>query len=47
MNSKKGFFIIIALIFTLLVAMLAWDMGKKTTAPWERKKELLDKYKVK
>jgi hypothetical protein len=47
MNTKKKLFIIIGLIFTLLIILLAWDMGSRTTVPWEKKKELLDKYKVK
>ena len=47
MDRKKKLFIIIFLVFTLLIALLAWDMGKRTKTPWERKKELLDKYKVK
>jgi hypothetical protein len=47
MNNKKKIFLIIFIVFTLLMALLAWDMGKQTKTPWERKKELLDKYKVK
>jgi hypothetical protein len=47
MRSKKKLFIIIGVIFTLLIAILAWDMGRRTKTPWERKKEILNKYKVK
>jgi hypothetical protein len=46
-SKKKTIFFIIAILFTLLMILLAYDMGSKTTAPWERKKELLEKYKVK
>ena len=47
MDRKKKLFIIIGVVFTVLIAILAWDMGKRTKTPWERKKEILDKYKVK
>jgi hypothetical protein len=46
-KKKKLIFIIIALVFTLLMVFLAYDMGSRTTAPWNKKKELLEKYKVK
>lgn len=45
--NKKKIFILIALLFILAMAYLAYDMSSRTTSPWKRKKEILDKYKVK
>jgi len=46
-SRKKTIFFIVALIFTVLMIFLAYDMGSKTTAPWSKKKDLIEKYKVK
>lgn len=37
----------IAVAFVLLMIYITYDMASRTTPPWERKKEILEKYKVK
>jgi hypothetical protein len=48
MNRSKKIFYAFTLIFIILMAILTYDMSKKTIKPWERKKNnILDKYKIK
>jgi hypothetical protein len=47
MKTSKTIFIILAVLFTLGMIYAAFNMGSQTTPPWERKKEILEKYKVK
>lgn len=44
MNKQKKIFVIIALLFVAAVIGITVDMMSKTTAPWEKKKEILKKY---
>ncbi len=48
MERKKKILFIVAVLFTLLMAFLAYDMFTRTGKPWDRKKNnIIDKYKVK
>lgn len=40
MNRNRRIFIIVFIIFTTIVALFAIDMASRTTAPWNRKKQL-------
>lgn len=40
MNRNRRIFIIIFIAFTLIVVMLTVDMASRTTAPWNRKKQV-------
>lgn len=40
MNRNRRIFIIVFIVFTTIVALLAIDMASRTTAPWNRKKQL-------
>ncbi|MBC8155824.1 MAG: hypothetical protein H7Z72_23285 [Bacteroidetes bacterium] len=40
MNRNRRIFIIVFIVFTAIVAFLAIDMASRTTAPWNRKKQL-------
>lgn len=44
MTKQKKIFAIIAVIFIVIVLIVTVDMMSKTTAPWNKKKELLKKY---
>jgi preprotein translocase subunit SecG len=46
MISKKKVFIILGIAFILLMIFFAYDISSKTSAPWEKKKELIKKYKA-
>ncbi|GAB2794222.1 hypothetical protein GCM10027275_44130 [Rhabdobacter roseus] len=39
-NRNRKLFIFIFIGFTLLMAMLALDMARRTTAPWNKPKQL-------
>ncbi|MBX9853455.1 MAG: hypothetical protein K2X86_17050 [Cytophagaceae bacterium] len=47
MKKSKLVFLIIVVVFILTMIGIVVHMNSQTTAPWEKKKELLDKYKVK
>ena len=47
MKKSKVIFLIIVVTFILSMIAIVVHMNSQTTAPWEKKKELLDKYKVK
>jgi hypothetical protein len=40
MNRQKKIFFLIVLLFTLVVALFAIDMARRTTAPWNKKKQV-------
>jgi len=40
MTRQKKIFLLVALIFTLVVALFALDMARRTTAPWNKKKQI-------
>ncbi|WP_138992390.1 hypothetical protein [Larkinella sp. C7] len=40
MNKNRRILFIAALIFTLIVIFVAVDMGRRTTAPWNKKRQL-------
>ncbi len=40
MNKNRKIFIVVFITFTLVVALFAIDMARRTTAPWNRKKQL-------
>ncbi|WP_420147289.1 hypothetical protein [Spirosoma sp.] len=40
MNRNRRIFIIVFIVFTAIVALLAIDMASRTTAPWNKPKEL-------
>lgn len=46
MKRSKVIFLVIAAIFTLGMIFAAWHMANRTTPPWKKKKQMLEKYKV-
>ncbi|MGV3559113.1 hypothetical protein [Larkinella arboricola] len=40
MKQNRRILFIVALIFTIIIALLAIDMGRRTTAPWNKKRQL-------
>ncbi len=40
MNRNRRIFIVVFILFTLLMALLAIDMGRRTTAPWNKRREV-------
>ncbi|RRB00796.1 hypothetical protein [Larkinella rosea] len=40
MNKNRRILFTAALIFTLIVVLVAVDMGRRTTAPWNKKRQL-------
>ena len=40
MNRNRRIFIIVFVVFTTAVALLAIDMASRTTAPWNKRREL-------
>jgi hypothetical protein len=47
MKRSKLIFFILAGLFTLGMIIAAIQMGRQTTPPWKKKKQILEKYKVK
>lgn len=47
MKKSKIIFLLVAAVFTLAMIYLAYNMASQTTPPWEKKKQILEKYKVK
>ncbi|HEX8548474.1 MAG TPA: hypothetical protein VF691_16045 [Cytophagaceae bacterium] len=46
--KKNKVLLFIAIIFTLVMLYITYDMSSRTVKPWDRKKNnVLDKYKVK
>jgi hypothetical protein len=46
MPKNRKIFYIVFTIFVLIVILIAFDMGSRTTAPWKRKKDTLKKYEI-
>jgi hypothetical protein len=40
MNRNRRIFIIVFIVFTSVVALLAIDMASRTTAPWNKRREV-------
>lgn len=40
MNRNRRIFIIVFIVFTAVVALLAIDMASRTTAPWNKRREV-------
>ncbi|KAB7732734.1 hypothetical protein F5984_01935 [Rudanella paleaurantiibacter] len=40
MNRNRRIFIIIFIAFVLIVVLITIDMARRTTAPWNRRKQL-------
>jgi hypothetical protein len=40
MNRNRRIFIIVFVVFTTIVALFAIDMASRTTAPWNKRKQL-------
>lgn len=39
-NRNRRIFVIVFIVFTLAVAIFAIDMASRTTAPWNKRKQL-------
>jgi hypothetical protein len=39
-NRNRKIFIVVFIVFTLVVALFALDMASRTTAPWNKPKQL-------
>ncbi|HEV7348645.1 hypothetical protein [Telluribacter sp.] len=39
-NRNRKIFVIVFVVFTLIVALLTVDMARRTTAPWNKPKQL-------
>ncbi|QHV97927.1 MULTISPECIES: hypothetical protein [Spirosoma] len=40
MNRNRRIFIIVFIAFTAIVALFAIDMARRTTAPWNKRREV-------
>jgi hypothetical protein len=40
MNRNKRILFVAAIVFTIIVALLAVDMARRTTAPWNKRRQL-------
>lgn len=40
MNRNRRLFIVVFIVFTTIVALLAIDMARRTTAPWNKRREV-------
>jgi hypothetical protein len=40
MNRNRRIFIIVFISFTAVVALFAIDMARRTTAPWDKRRQL-------
>ena len=40
MNRNRRIFIVVFIVFTAIVALLAIDMANRTTAPWNKRREV-------
>jgi hypothetical protein len=40
MNRNRRIFIVVFIVFTTIVALLAIDMASRTTAPWNKRREV-------
>jgi hypothetical protein len=39
-NRNRRIFIVVFIVFTTIVALLAIDMARRTTAPWNKRREV-------
>lgn len=46
MSNRKRLFLILSVLFIGLMLYFAYDIMSRTSAPWEKKEELIKKYKV-
>lgn len=44
MDKNKKILAVLSVIFLIIVFAVTYDMMSRTTAPWNKKKELLEKY---
>lgn len=40
MNRNRRLFIVVFIVFTVIIALLAIDMASRTTAPWNKRREV-------
>ncbi|MBD2754117.1 hypothetical protein [Spirosoma validum] len=40
MSRNRRIFIVVFIVFTAIVALLAIDMASRTTAPWNKRREV-------
>ncbi len=40
MNRNRRIFVIVFIVFTALVILITIDMGRRTTAPWNKRRQL-------
>lgn len=46
MNRNRKLFIIASIVFVSIIALIAIDMARRTTAPWNRKKQIVRAFDV-
>jgi hypothetical protein len=46
MSKNRKIFYIVFLVFLLGVILVTIDMARRTTPPWERQKDNINKYKI-
>lgn len=46
MNRNRKLFIIASIVFVSIVALIAIDMARRTTAPWNKKKQIVRAFDV-
>lgn len=46
MNRNRKIFIFASIIFVTIVAFIAIDMARRTTAPWNKKKQIVRAFDV-
>lgn len=46
MNRNRKIFIFASMIFVAIVAFIAIDMARRTTAPWNKKKQIVRAFDV-
>lgn|GEM_PF-643349 len=46
MNRNRKIFIIATIVFVSIVALIAIDMARRTTAPWNKKKQIVRAFDV-
>lgn len=46
MNRNRKIFIIVTIVFVAVIALIAVDMARRTTAPWNKKKQIVRAFDV-